>query len=138
MNDNEKATEVAKIEGNGNKPQTSPYRPAAFPQNSARAEEARIKIADKIIDATGDKLKELNILPPGLLMPMVAMDTLNYLVENSDQEIDSEHLIYEIIQSIDHRLRAVKGGLINKAVILAGDEARSNQGDSMGDPNMRL
>ncbi len=128
--------EVKKSDNGKNK---GSFMPNPFPNHSREAEQTKLKIADRIINATGNELKQLNILPTGLFIPMVAMDILDYLVENCGGEISEEHLVGMIRDSLDMRMRAVKGALINKAVILAGDEQRASQQDEYGgSPNFRI
>jgi hypothetical protein len=128
------------IEGSVNKPNVSVieqqrYRPPSFPDEKRISESIKVKLYERIVDATGDQKKELNVLPRGLLMQMVALDIFAWLNKcmRERKQINEEDIVNQIVHCIDVRLRSVGGVLLNKVTSLAETDLRaSNPMDQYG------
>ena len=89
---------------------------------------SRPAVERKIIDADGVKLQELNLLPDGLVMPLVSLDVYCFIISNP--EASGDEIIDFLKWSLYHHLRGRRAGLLNKVIPLAQKEYEvSNQGD---------
>lgn len=120
--------------GNGDKPlvptKTQQFIQPASPVIQKQSDPAKERIATKIIEASGVKLQELNLIPQGLFIPLVLLDLYHYIQEHPD--CDGEQISYFLQMSIYHHLRGVKAGLLNKVVQLANEEYKVQQQYSEG------
>lgn len=135
----------AKVDGNGDKPtenqpeglvKRTTFMPPASSPMVRQQDPSKERIATKIIEATGVKLQELNLIPRGMFIQLVLLDVYQYIQANPNA--NGGDISYFLQQSIYHHLRGVSAGLLNKVVMLANEEYKvSQQGnDGSGLPGM--
>jgi hypothetical protein len=93
--------------------------PPSTPMTSGRNDE-EIRIASKIIDSSGDKLKEINLLPPGMVMDLICLSMFKYLLDHP--EALAEQMVGQLEVEVLHYLRGRQGGFIKEIVKLAVKE----------------
>lgn len=106
------------------------------PPEDEERKDARVKIAQEIINPHDDRVCELTWLPKGLFIPICLKETVNYMTHVLTPEelailknrgIRRPRASEYLISRIDKRLRGVGGRLIERATMLAGDEARAKE-----------
>ena len=97
-------------------------------------DQAKIHISDLILSPSDDKLKEFTFMPQGIINDMILADTMvammkNYLVVGFNA---AEYLV----KTVDQRLRGLDGKMVKYAVLLAGDEQKSEEINPMNGPTL--
>ena len=107
--------------------------PVSVPRTVTAPDSDKLKIASKIIDASGVKLKELNLIPDGLFIQLVKIDVIQYVM--AYPVASGPEILDYLNQSILHHLRGRRAGLLNKVIPLAQKEYEvmgQNQGEMPG------
>jgi len=120
--------DIVKEQPKTNKPAVVPTRDFRQPVSSSqpvRDDPSKRKIASQLIEAIGDKLIELNFIPPTMTMKLIILDVLEFNYKYP--ESTAEEIIEAFRSSIYHHLRGVKGAFIKSVVDLAKEEYRGQQ-----------
>jgi hypothetical protein len=97
-------------------------------------DEAKAKIADIILMPDRDKLREFTKIPQGILFDMCLGDVMVEAMEQyNNPKFNAAGYLMKII---DQRLRAHDGWITKLATVLAGDEARGEDVNPMGGPQI--
>jgi hypothetical protein len=98
------------------------------------SEQARVLISDKILTPGEEQLKEFTFMPQGIVFEMVLGDTMTAMMDN--YTVKGFNLAKYLLRTVDQRLRGLDGKMVKYAVLLAGDEQKSEEINPMSGPTL--
>jgi hypothetical protein len=98
------------------------------------SEQARVLISDKILTPGEEQLKEFTFMPQGIVFEMVLGDTMTAMMDN--YTVKGFNLAKYLLRTVDQRLRGLDGKMVKYAVLLAGDEQKSDEINPMSGPTL--
>lgn len=101
------------------------FTPGEHPWNDYSDQQARVHIADLLLQPDDDKLKELTFMPAGIVFEMVLGDSMVAMMEN--YHVKDFNLAKYLLRTVDKRLRGLDGKMVKYGVLLAGDERKDDE-----------
>jgi hypothetical protein len=109
------------------------FSPSDHPWNDY-SDQAKIHISDLILQPEPEKLKEFTFMPQGIVFEMVLGDTMTAMMDN--YTVKGFNLAKYLLRTVDQRLRGLDGKMVKYAVLLAGDEQKSEEINPMSGPTL--
>lgn len=95
-------------------------------------EQAKIHIADILLNPTDDKLKEFTFTPQGMVLDECLADTMVAMQKNYHNK--TFNAAEYLIKTIDQRFRSLEGKMVKYGVYLAGEEKKDEDINPLSGP----